>query len=201
MERTSEQYERQALLEPRWNEDSLGWSSEEEEYTAEMRAEDDRAREVKEEILDLYCEWDPRARMYEVKNWEKWGFINYANVDYVRADRVLNDALDCTKANGCYGARCYLASLDFDLEDLEYIRDTLKGLASYPILDDDIYYDRYYYPAWEEEFENWACTIRKAPWFDEEYARMNAEICDEDDYMYFANADKLIEEMKRRYAA
>lgn len=197
----SEQYERQALLEPRWNEDSLDWASDEEEYTAEMRAEDDKAREVKEEILDLFCKWDPRARMYEVKNWDYWGLINHANVDFVQADRVLKDALDCTKANGMYGARCHLASLDFDLEDLEYIRDTLRGLASFPILDEEIY-DRYFNASWVEVFESWACTIRKAPWYDEEYAMENADIRDEGDGgLFFANEEQLIEEMKRRYAA
>lgn len=195
-----DEYMRQALLESRWNEDRLYWASDEEIYTDEMKAEDDRAREVKEEILDLFCEWNPRADMYEVKNWEKWGFINYANVDYVRADPVLDKALDCMKAHGCYGARCYLASLEFSLEDLEHIRDKLKELAFYPILDEELY-DSYYNSAWDEEFEDWSCSIRIEPWFDEDYAREKAEIIDEGEgYVSFTNGDELIEEMKRRYA-
>lgn len=169
-----------------------------EKFKIKLR-EDDEARAVKEEILDLYCIWNENTKKYELKNWCYYGFINWSNCDYISRNPVLKKCFEYKHASGLYGTPCYLVSLDFPLNSLKYIRDTLRELSQYPLLDEEGY-DCYFQNSCNEIFSDWVEEFENETWFDISYARENAEFIDDGEGVcFFSNKKKLIEDMKNSF--
>lgn len=165
------------------------------EYTDELKHEDAEMRKIKEEILG-FCTFDRYKGRYRIDNWPISGLMQWANVDYVRNDRSLDQLLETSYANGMYGYGCYIDNLDGDMDDLKELLEMCRRLNDYPCLD-EYAYDNYLIDAEDRAFEDFSASIRNAPWWDEDYARINAVFEDDDmGGVYITNEKELIDHMR-----